>query len=197
MRLGGIFHRHTTLIAVVWLILAQSFSPAFAAAFSLQNKAISRVAYLNPQTGRFWTMDSYEGDNSDPLSLHKYLYCQGNPVGLTDLSGHDGDAISLNVNMALMTGIAAFTYAAITESKTHLIGKIAVAAFDEATTDGATLAEATAYALSVYRTSMRDLINQAEDVLKQTGKALRKLKVVPMPMSIIPHVAAHVAAAQV
>jgi hypothetical protein len=116
---------------------------------------------------------------------------------LTDLSGHDGDAISLNVNMALMTGIAAFTYAAITESKTHLIGKIAVAAFDEATTDGATLAEATAYALSVYRTSMRDLINQAEDVLKQTGKALRKLKVVPMPMSIIPHVAAHVAAAQV
>ena len=26
--------------------------------------------YLNPNTGRFWTMDSYEGDQEDALSLH-------------------------------------------------------------------------------------------------------------------------------
>ncbi len=31
--------------------------------------------YLNPNTGRFWTMDSYEGSTFDPLTLHKYLYC--------------------------------------------------------------------------------------------------------------------------
>jgi len=35
-------------------------------------------------------MDTYEGDNEDPSSLHKYLYCQANPVNMTDPSGHLG-----------------------------------------------------------------------------------------------------------
>jgi hypothetical protein len=38
-------------------------------------------------TGRFWTMDSYDGNNEDPLSLHKYLYCQGNPISRIDPGG--------------------------------------------------------------------------------------------------------------
>ena len=46
-----------------------------------------RARYLNPNTGRFWTMDSYEGSQSDPLSLHKYLYCHANPVNRLDPSG--------------------------------------------------------------------------------------------------------------
>jgi hypothetical protein len=36
------------------------------------------------------TMDTSEGDNTDPLSLHKYLYCQGNPINGIDPSGHWG-----------------------------------------------------------------------------------------------------------
>jgi RHS repeat-associated protein len=47
-----------------------------------------RARYLNPQTGRFWTMDSFEGGSSDPLSLHKYTYCQNNPPNLVDPTGH-------------------------------------------------------------------------------------------------------------
>jgi len=46
-----------------------------------------RARYLNPATGRFWTMDTYAGNNEDPLSLHKYLYCHGNPVNMTDPLG--------------------------------------------------------------------------------------------------------------
>ena len=48
----------------------------------------NRARYLNPNTGRFWTMDSYEGDNEDPLSLHKYLYTADNPVDNDDPSGN-------------------------------------------------------------------------------------------------------------
>ena len=46
--------------------------------------------YLNPDTGRFWTMDSFEGDSEDPLSLHKYLYVEDNPVNGIDPLGHLG-----------------------------------------------------------------------------------------------------------
>lgn len=48
-----------------------------------------RARYYAPGTGRFWAMDMYQGNNEDPLSLHKYLYCQGNPVDNTDPSGND------------------------------------------------------------------------------------------------------------
>jgi len=46
-----------------------------------------RARYLNTNTGRFHTQDSYEGRNGEPLTLHKYLYVHGNPVMGTDPSG--------------------------------------------------------------------------------------------------------------
>jgi RHS repeat-associated protein len=64
----------------------------------------NRARYLNPNTGRFWTMDSYEGDNEDPLSLHKYLYGADNPVDGSDPSGHD-DLASLSVSESLGAGL--------------------------------------------------------------------------------------------
>ncbi len=48
-----------------------------------------RARYYQPSVGRFWTRDTYEGDSSDPLSLHRYLYTQGNPVNWVDPSGHE------------------------------------------------------------------------------------------------------------
>ena len=43
---------------------------------------------MNPGTGRFWTQDSYEGNQENPLSAHKYLYCEGNPADGADPSGN-------------------------------------------------------------------------------------------------------------
>ncbi|MDP0499534.1 MAG: RHS repeat-associated core domain-containing protein [Verrucomicrobiota bacterium JB022] len=46
-----------------------------------------RARYLNPDTGRFHTLDTYEGSRSDPQTLHKYLYAHANPVMGVDPSG--------------------------------------------------------------------------------------------------------------
>jgi RHS repeat-associated protein len=47
-----------------------------------------RARYLNTNTGRFHSQDTYEGRNSEPLTLHKYLYASGNPAMFTDPSGN-------------------------------------------------------------------------------------------------------------
>jgi RHS repeat-associated protein len=47
----------------------------------------NRARYLKAETGRFWTMDSYEGDLNEPLSLHKYLYANDSPIDNIDPSG--------------------------------------------------------------------------------------------------------------
>jgi RHS repeat-associated protein len=46
-----------------------------------------RARYYNPNTGRFLSRDPYEGDPSDPVTLHKYLYVGGDPVNWIDPPG--------------------------------------------------------------------------------------------------------------
>ena len=58
-----------------------------------------RARYMNPATGRFWTMDTWAGDPAAPLSLHKYLYCRGNPINFVDPCGRDG--VTPMVNLVL------------------------------------------------------------------------------------------------
>lgn len=47
----------------------------------------NRARYLNASTGRFWSMDPVDGGWGIPASLHRYLYVQDEPVGLSDPSG--------------------------------------------------------------------------------------------------------------
>ena len=47
-----------------------------------------RARYMNPNTGTFISMDSYSGSINDPVSLHKYLYANANPVMYSDPSGY-------------------------------------------------------------------------------------------------------------
>jgi RHS repeat-associated protein len=51
------------------------------------DNGVSRARYYNPDQGRFWTMDTAKGEQSKPLSLHKYLYASANPVNRIDPSG--------------------------------------------------------------------------------------------------------------
>jgi RHS repeat-associated protein len=74
------------------------FSPAPSVAAYNESARV----YLNPNTGRFWTQDSFEGSPNTPLSLHKYLYAHDDTVNRVDPSGN------FTVGEALgATGIAA------------------------------------------------------------------------------------------
>lgn len=48
-----------------------------------------RARYMNPSTGMFITMDEYAGSVFEPVSLHKYLYANANPVTFCDPTGYN------------------------------------------------------------------------------------------------------------
>ena len=75
-----------------------------------------RARYYDAKLGRFWTMDTDEGDQTDPLSLHKYLYVADNPVNMVDPSGHDGDLGSLMMSVSIGASLDATYNGAVTSA---------------------------------------------------------------------------------
>jgi RHS repeat-associated protein len=47
-----------------------------------------RARWMDPSVGRFVTQDTYMGNGSDPATLNKYMYANGNPVMGIDPSGN-------------------------------------------------------------------------------------------------------------
>ena len=62
-----------------------------------------RARYMDTNTGRFTSQDTYAGSTADPISLHKYLYANSNPVSNSDPSGYS----TLTGTQAAMAGMAA------------------------------------------------------------------------------------------
>jgi RHS repeat-associated protein len=65
-----------------------------------------RARYMDTDSGRFWGMDSWEGSNESPLSLHKYLYAGDNPVLFVDHSGNMFTLPSLSMSTAIRATLA-------------------------------------------------------------------------------------------
>ena len=67
-----------------------------------------RARYYNPVQGRFITTDPEEGNIFDPVSLHRYLYANANPVNNRDPSGRETFANVITTltiaNIILTTG---------------------------------------------------------------------------------------------
>jgi RHS repeat-associated protein len=158
-----------------------------------------RARYLNPDSGRFWSMDSYEGSNGDPASLHKYLYANANPVMRRDPSGKEatlaemsfvGAAIGLTLSMALPSTQRIIRDAG--EVVSGLAGEIGDSALGKAQ---AALAMSAA-AVATMDFSLHEELDNATEELRRLGRRMTPPKIIPMPRQWIPFVAQHVADAQ-
>ncbi len=65
-----------------------------------------RARYMDPSTGTFTSMDTYSGSLSDPVSLHKYLFANANPVMYSDPNGHSSSLTEMNSVVCIITILA-------------------------------------------------------------------------------------------
>ena len=66
-----------------------------------------RARYMNPATGSFTQMDTYGGSLSDPMSLHKYLFANANPVKYRDPSGNTATLVETELSIAIFSVLSA------------------------------------------------------------------------------------------
>ncbi|HKV81572.1 MAG TPA: RHS repeat-associated core domain-containing protein [Candidatus Sulfotelmatobacter sp.] len=69
----------------------------------------NRARYLNTTSGRFWSMDTEEGDDEAPLSLHKYIYTNADPVDGTDPSGNQDSMAELGAEESISVTLNTFS----------------------------------------------------------------------------------------
>jgi len=79
--------------------------------------SVVRMQYLrnrwtDPSTGRFIRRDDYTGSRTDPLSLHKYIYCNDDPINNIDPTGYltgtlTETTISLSISEQIGISLAA------------------------------------------------------------------------------------------
>ena len=87
------------------------------------NLYYNRARYYNTTTGRFWNMDTEEGDSQDPSSLHKYLYGGADPINHIDPTGNDFDLGSFAAATAVYGTIGAVSGIAINGVTNYIQGR--------------------------------------------------------------------------
>jgi len=75
-----------------------------------------RARYMNPSTGTFTSPDAYAGTIFDPVSLHKYLYANANPVMNRDPSGY----------YTIADGVVTFSIVEILAAAVVCVGFVAI-----------------------------------------------------------------------
>ena len=88
---------------------------------------------MSPETGTFITMDTYAGTLDNPVSLHKYLYANGNPVMYTDPTGNFS-LMETSVAQGIQATINTIITPGFSLQKMLTLANLAVTAYDVATT---------------------------------------------------------------
>ncbi|HKG48076.1 MAG TPA: RHS repeat-associated core domain-containing protein [Pyrinomonadaceae bacterium] len=67
-----------------------------------------RARHYNPNQGRFMSMDPFKGRINEPISLHKYLYANADPVNMLDPSGFTSfSEYALKVKLIILRVVSA------------------------------------------------------------------------------------------
>jgi hypothetical protein len=120
-----LFCKAACFVAIIVFLIS---IPASALTLS-KSEQIKRAHYLNLNTGRFWTMDTEEGDQEDPKSIHRYNYGEGDPVDNIDPSGHDiGDMLDVMDMSGMLDGIG-LPMASMAQNRALQLGGIDVDVF--------------------------------------------------------------------
>ncbi len=90
-----------------YLFAGEQYDPALGLYYN-------RARYLSQTTGRFWSMDPASGDAMSPMSLHRYLYADADPVDGNDPTGLQANLGELSVAMAVGSTISAMSNVAVT-----------------------------------------------------------------------------------
>ena len=88
---------------------------------------------MSPETGTFTTMDTYAGTLDNPVSLHKYLYANGNPVMYKDPTGNFS-LMETSVAQGIQATINTIITPGFSLQKMLTLANLAVTAYDVATT---------------------------------------------------------------
>lgn len=93
-----------------------------------------RARWYRMPTGRFLTMDPYEGSILDPATLHKYVYTQNDPVNAVDPSGRaaivEYNTVTFSKQNGQLHGIRHFACTLLSE--TAIVGAITQAVLEVA-----------------------------------------------------------------
>ena len=178
MKPGGFNCTVAALFTLGCLVVAPFSSPVLATHFAPPTTTFARANYLNPNTGRFWTKDTYSGNNSDPISLHKYLYAHNDPVNGIDPSGHFFTAIGqltvsfIQHNSRTLEGVVLATFKArALQTLTFKIGAWAIVSATTATTIGGVVA-----VVAAGSTSEEDVNEEIETQIEQAKRQRKKLR---------------------
>jgi len=85
-----------------------------------------RERYYDPATGTFLRADTFAGRTNDPQSLHKYVYCNGSPIGNADPSGQSLISVAMATIQVVGYHTASFlvTYAPAIKTATTVAGVV-------------------------------------------------------------------------
>ena len=85
-----------------YLFASEQYDPALGLYYN-------RARYLSTTTGRFWSVDTQEGQDEEPLTLHKYAYAGNDAVDRLDPSGNDfsiGEVVAVAAIVVTLSVVA-------------------------------------------------------------------------------------------
>ena len=85
-----------------------------------------RARYYDPESGRFMTHDPYVGNPDEPVTLHRYLYGNANPVTYIDPSGRFSSLLELTTSFVIRSTIRSIRLTGISHVASSLLSKSTV-----------------------------------------------------------------------